>query len=510
MKKILTAICLLALCAFGFAQSNYSTLYEQAKKYESEGRLISALGTYFDAIEAEPSAKAQDAINSLEKISSIIEAGVFKRGGNVSDSDIYQAWAALCADYQLYFIEHSPYAFGISLPVKSDVDNGSKTCSYTFTLRAFYSDKYKFINKVLKTGYDKIKTSDWKDVWKDILSYECYTVSFKIVDSENKNIFSSENASVKRGKTRNVFDYKFTKADSKKMQLIEEGNFSIVPTKVYLKTTDFGQGELELKNVRFGTFVSIYKNVNPLIAVKALPFIKLVKVDGGTFAMGSKDFDESEEPIHSVTVDSFEMLATEVSDEFYATVMQEKVYGKFPKAVSWFDAVKFCNELSRIYGYIPCYDIKPSMVEGIDDVFLVKNANGFRLPTEAEWEYAARGGKNQNPYLFSGSSKIADVAWYKPNSSKMEEVAGKKPNSLGFYDMSGNAAEWCYDLYQDYSSEAQSNPTGADPETTRVLRYVVRGGSFRDGEDACRVTARKAETPVALEGFRIVRQIPKK
>ena len=141
--------------------------------------------------------------------------------------------------------------------------------------------------------------------------------------------------------------------------------------------------------------------------------------------------------------------------------------------VSWYDAVKFCNKKSERDGLTPCYSGSGS------NVSCNFSANGYRLLTEAEWEYAARGGPESRGYKYSGSSNPDEVAWYRDNLGiKTHQVGIKKANELGLYDMSGNVYEWCWDMYDDgyYRNSPTSNPKGPSSGKYRVLR----GGSWSD------------------------------
>ena len=232
----------------------------------------------------------------------------------------------------------------------------------------------------------------------------------------------------------------------------------------------------------------------------------MIFVQGGTFQMGSNSGDSDEKPVHTVTVNDFYISKYEVTQKEWKEVMgSNPSYFKgdnLPvEQVSWYDAVEFCNKKSRKEGLTPCYS---GSGKSITCNF---NANGYRLPTEAEWEYAARGGNKSKGYKYSGSNTIGDVAWYSSNSgNKTHQVGTKQANELGISDMSGNVWEWCWDWYDNdyYSSSPRNDPTGPSSGSYRVLR----GGGWRNGGLSCRVANRISTYPgngCNYSGFRIVR-----
>lgn len=243
------------------------------------------------------------------------------------------------------------------------------------------------------------------------------------------------------------------------------------------------------------------------ITAKALPK-NMAWIEGGTFQMGSNDGKSYEKPVHPVILSSYWIGKYEVSQKEWTEVMgSNPSYFKgddLPvEKVSWYDAVDYCNKRSQREGLSPCYSGKG------DNIVCDWNANGYRLPTEAEWEYAPRGGKESKAYKYSGSNDIKIVAWYDKNSgSKTHEVGTKAANELGLYDKSGNVWEWCWDWYDRgyYAKSPGSDPKGAGSGSSRVLR----GGSWLDRGNDCRVACRFSINPgnrLYSIGFRVARAI---
>ena len=204
----------------------------------------------------------------------------------------------------------------------------------------------------------------------------------------------------------------------------------------------------------------------------------MVYVEGGTFTMGAtleqgSDADDEEKPTHQVTLKGFYICKYEVTQAEWKAVMGENPSDfkgdNLPvERVSWFDCQEFIRKLNELTG---------------------KN---FRLPTEAEWEYAARGGRRSYGAKYAGDNDIDNVAWYDANSNSTTHPVGtKRANELGLYDMSGNVYEWCQDSYGDYSSASQTNPTGPGSGDGRVLR----GGSWYGFAWDCRLSCRFGNIP---------------
>jgi len=238
---------------------------------------------------------------------------------------------------------------------------------------------------------------------------------------------------------------------------------------------------------------------NDKMAIRNEVFVK-----GGTFQMGSTSGERDENPVHGVTVSDFWMMKTEVTQKDYTALMgvnPSKFRGDdLPvEQVSWYDAVNYANALSKKDGLEPAYRVNGTNVSWI------RGSDGWRLPTEAEWEYAARGGQSSRGYTYSGGNEEENVSWSGTKSgSETHPVETKAPNELGLYDMSGNVWEWCWDWYGAYSSSTQTDPMGPSSETLRVLR----GGCWGGADSAARSVNRYGSSPDSRSGnrgFRLVR-----
>ena len=220
-----------------------------------------------------------------------------------------------------------------------------------------------------------------------------------------------------------------------------------------------------------------------------IPEIEMVLVEGGTFTMGAtpeqgSDAYDNEKPAHKVTLDSFYIGKFPVTQRLWKAVMgsnpSDSKGDNLPvESVNWDDVQEFLRKLNSNTG---------------------KN---YRLPTEAEWEYAARGGNKSQGYKYAGSNDPDLVAWHDGNSGKTtHEVGPRFTNELGIYDMSGNVWEWCQDWSGSYSSSPQTNPKGPNSGSRRVNR----GGSWFSSARGCRVSYRDFRTPGARDnclGFRL-------
>ena len=257
----------------------------------------------------------------------------------------------------------------------------------------------------------------------------------------------------------------------------------------YSQSVVISEGKTTTLNATLSKLATTTTTTATTTAQAATPNIEMVFVKGGTFTMGAtaeqgSDASSNEKPTHSVKLSDFYIGKYEVTQAQWKAVMGTNPSNwkgdNLPvENVSWNDVQEFISKLNAQTG------------------------KKYRLPTEAEWEYAARGGNQSKGYKYSGSNSISNIAWYDANSNKMTHIVGQKsPNELGIYDMSGNVWEWCQDWLGNYSSSFQTNPIGPSSGSYRVLR----GGSWSYIARTCRVSIRGYSKPVDRynrHGFRL-------
>jgi len=245
--------------------------------------------------------------------------------------------------------------------------------------------------------------------------------------------------------------------------------------------------------------------------------IEMVLLPGGEFVMGDDKGEADEKPAHRVRLSPFYIDACEVTQAAYEGLMGKNP-AKFTAAdrpverVSWLSAVQYCNMRSRREGLKPCYDPKTLACDF--------TADGYRLPTEAEWEYACRAGTTTRWSFGNDPGKLASHAWFQKNAAKTTHpVKQRRPNPWGLYDVHGNVAEWCNDLYQEGYGRAgaENGPPGAEEDPRGAAsgdERVLRGGNWKADEESCRSSARASAPPGFADvcfgyeayGFRCVRR----
>jgi formylglycine-generating enzyme required for sulfatase activity len=284
---------------------------------------------------------------------------------------------------------------------------------------------------------------------------------------------------------------------------------------IYHRTTLLALGLVVLVGTGCSKDNSPEAEADPLPIVQTKSGVEMVLIPAGSFQMGNSHGRAEEKPVHKVYVDSFLMDRYEITQAVFEKIGQKEALpnpSHFKGAdlpaeqVTWRQATEFCNARSKFEGLQPCYN------DAIECNF---QANGYRLPTEAEWEYACRAGTDTDYSFGAEARKLSDFGWFVDNAGgKTHPVGQKRPNRWGLFDMHANVAEWCQDIYGKnyYQGSPEKNPHGP----TDGNEYVLRGGSWKSTADASRSSYRLAEDPGFSDaclardaiGFRCVRRPP--
>ena len=217
---------------------------------------------------------------------------------------------------------------------------------------------------------------------------------------------------------------------------------------------------------------------------------ELIYIEGSDFLMGSNNNEKDEFPAHLVTVNSFYLSKYVVTQKEWNNVIKishpyNKGYNYPIEQITWDDAINYCNKLSILDKLDPVYRVQDR------EIVMDITGNGYRLPTEAEWEFAAKGGIKSKGYLYSGSNNPLDIGWFKDNSDQhTHEVGQLQSNELGLYDMSGNIYEFCWDVFKEYTNNYQNNPIGRNI-CKDVERHSLRGGNCHGLRNRLRCTSRR-------------------
>ncbi|MBN1593704.1 MAG: formylglycine-generating enzyme family protein [Candidatus Coatesbacteria bacterium] len=293
---------------------------------------------------------------------------------------------------------------------------------------------------------------------------------------------------------------------------------SVLPSPPIAQDGDYYFAVLCLDPVTWGWASNL--GLAPFNYSSGAPSIHMVSIPDGSFVMGSPESEAGrlydEGPQRTVNVSAFKIADKEITQKKWEEIMGWNDCSfrgdDLPvHRVSWFDCVEFCNRLSQAEGRTPCYSMTISSYDGNHissaDVNWNPNANGYRLPTEVEWEYACRAGSTTRFYGGDSDADLNAIGWFYGNSDSTIHQGGvKAANAFGLYDMSGNVWEWCWDWhdsgYYGTRPNPDSNPTGPDDGTLRVFR----GGCFIDYAASCRSAERNGTNPGSVDsgiGFRV-------
>ena len=477
----------------------YDAHLSKAKKYESEKRWCYALGSYYDAmgtVGVDPEFKSE-AVKGYNLLKEAILSG--NPGlGTYDEFTIFEEWKKLLIDAEKYGCSFNPYLVQVGELIKGKLDYQTKTATYSAQIKAYRSYRYKHTLEIIEKGYKKAYKYDWDKLPAE---WPKYSVSYN-----NDGIYNVDGACVYRvdkydnyhKKTiqyaYNPFAWDVAFVDCK-FNIVDENGKELIKSKRCLlgveSCIEFNGITPQIMNLidnkkaflnpvacylEYGKY-NKYDDTGGRSFIKNLPEIELPMSPTEFICWNNKydqTYDLTKNAMQSVALEKIndkmviiesldmEIFKTEVTQELYESIMGENpsvfIGQNYPvECVSWYDAIYFCNKLSVAKGYEPVYSVNgntnvkawnytPHQKYSIrGEITQNTSANGYRLPTVEEWQYAAKGGQD---YTYAGSNKINKVAWYDENSNHQSHpVAQKKENGYGLYDMSGNVDEWCWDSF---------------------------------------------------------------
>lgn len=541
IRRKLCATLVFAMLGMGamFAQSaKYTELLTKAKAYEDKKEWCYALGYYYDAIAEDPT-NAEEAVTHYTAICDAIKAG--KPGlGEYNEFTLHDSWIPLLQNTEKYWTEFCPKYFTFSEIKKGAVDFKTRTASYSISIKGNSSVKYNEIQGLIEDGYKTAYRSDWTDMpqnWPEISifssatdalqnstaliigedsvypawnfsnrqyynesRYGLYELKFNICDESGTVLLECGEYFEENGA------YTFDKVPADVMAIIDAGKVKPKLTAIFLKygmynkkdddgSTEFikhlQQLPIPLEQNEKNSDTCSLEEIIRLSKKKRSLLVEPIVIEKNS---GSEVFVEG-----TGTIQDFYIWKTEVTQSQYENIMGKNP-SKFIGAnhpverVSWYDAVAYCNKRSEQEGLMPCYSGSE------DSITCDFTANGYRLPTSAEWEYAAKGGRKVDCFTYAGSDNLDEVAWYDDNSGdKTHDVATKKPNTLGLFDMSGNVWEWCWNESGSMRVKRGGGSTGALLWPVRISFGSINCAvSFISSDSASRNSADDL-------GFRVVR-----
>ena len=483
----------------------YEAHLSKAKKYESEKRWCYALGSYYDAmgtVGVDPEFKSE-AVKGYNLLKEAILSG--NPGfGTYDEFTIFEEWKKLLIDAEKYGCSFNPYLVQVGELIKGKLDYQTKTATYRAQIKAYRSYRYKHTLEIIEEGYKKAYKYDWDKLPK---VWPKYSVSYNndgIYNVDGACVYRVDKYDNYHKKTiqyaYNPFAWDVAFVDCK-FNIVDENGKELIKSKRCLlgveKYIEFNGIPSQIMNLidnkkaflnpvacylEYGKY-NKYDDTGGRSFIKNLPEIEL-PMNTAEFICWNNKYDQTydltknamQSVVQSVALEKIndkmviiesldmEIFKTEVTQELYESIMGEnpsEFIGKnYPvEYVSWYDAIYFCNKLSVAKGYEPVYsvdgntditkwDYTPHQKNSIEgEITQNTSANGYRLPTVEEWQYAEKGGQD---YKYAGSNEIHEVAWYVGNSNdETHPVAQKKENGYGLYDMSGNVWEWCWDSFNN-------------------------------------------------------------